>query len=380
MSLALDYRPRVFTDVAGQRATAAVLWSMASHDDVPEGLLFHGPSGTGKTTMARILGSALVCEAGPGPGASWPCGSCAACKAVRDGSSLDVIEVDAASFGTADEVRALRQRVLYGTGSGQHRVVILDECHAMSEAAFNALLKVLEEPPSGVHWVLLTTNPGKVLGTVAGRCSPFEFRRVTPAVITARLTGICTAEDIHAEPALLAALAERANGQVRDAVVLLEQARAAGITSYEQWGKLHGEPDFAPVLLSAAASGDFARAYGTLAEVLAETSDYSWVTRQLTMCLRDVLVLCCDSEIAASGTALAARQELAARLGPGRAGEAMRVLWDLHTKFRVEDRRAGLDMAVLMLAEQLGARPAVAPAAVQPKTQEELASMFGARA
>lgn len=377
-ALALKYRPRVFADVAGQRPVAAVLWSMASHRDLAPGLLFHGPSGTGKTTMARILGSALNCEQGPGPGMSWPCGSCASCQAVTAMTSLAVREVDAASYGSAADVRALRERAMYGGGPGEHKLIILDECHAMSAAAYNALLKVLEEPGGALTWLLLTTQPGKVLDTVNGRCLPFEFRRVPPAEISARLRRICDAEDIEADDDLLALFAEKAGGQVRNAVMLLEQAAEVHISAVAQWHKLHGESDFAPSLLAATARGDHAGAYAVLQETLQETGDYSWITSQLVSCLRDVLVLSAGGDIAAAGTALAARQALAAQLTRVRAADAMAVLWDLQTKIRAEDRRAGLDLAVAMLARRL--HPEQQPAAVSNGHKPELGevkAMFG---
>lgn len=375
-SLALKYRPRVFSDVAGQRVTAAVLWAMAKAGEMPPGLLFHGPSGTGKTTMARIVGAALNCESGPAPGAEWPCGACGSCLAVAGGTSLDVIEQDAASFGTADDVRALRERAQYGTG-GEYRVFILDEAHSMSRAAFDALLKILEEPPPGVVWLLLTTEPGKILDTVAGRCSPFEFRAVPLAEVVSRLWFICRQEGLDTEPELLSLLAEHAHGQLRDAVMLLEQAAAAGITAAVQWRKLHGEPDFAPGLLSAAARGNYAGAYAALGEVLAGTGDYSWVVRQLVSCLRDLLVLSAGAEVAASGSALAAREELASLVNPGRAADAMGVLWDWQTKIRTEDRRAGLDLAVSMLTERLSPRQAAPAANGHKPTVAELGEWFG---
>jgi len=376
-ALALRYRPRVFADVAGQRVTAAVLWAMASKNQMPAGLLFHGPSGTGKTTMARITGAALNCEAGPGPGSAWPCGTCVSCQAVAAGTSLAVVEQDAASFGTAADVRALREKALYGSG-GEHKVFILDEAHSMSRQAYDALLKVLEEPPPGVIWVLATTEPGKVLATVAGRCSPFEFRAVSAAEIASRLVYICRQEGLDAEEELLAVLAEHAGGQVRDAVMLLEQAVISGISTAEQWRKLHEEPDFAPVLIAAAFRGDHAGVYAALNDALAFTGDYPWVVRQLTGCLRDVLVLSAGAQITSAGPALTARRDLAAMLGASRASAAMGVLWDWQTKIRIEDRRAGLDLAVAMLVQRLCPVPQALVAANghQPGLGE-LKEMFG---
>lgn len=388
-ALALKHRPRVFADVAGQRPVAAVLWAIAERGQAPPGLLFHGPSGTGKTTMARIFGSALNCEAQDRRGVAWPCGRCASCLAIARGASLTVREVDSASYGSVSDVHALRERAMYGAAPGEHRVVILDECHAMSVAAFNALLKVLEEPPEGITWALLTTEPGKVLDTVNGRLLPFRFRRVPPREVVDRLLHICTSEGLSIDSELLALFAEQAGGQVRDAVMLLEQAAVVSITTVAQWRTLHGETDFAPALLAKAAAGDYAGARLVLRSVLEETSDYPWVAGQLAACLSDLLVLSRGAAVDAAGTALAARQDLASRLSPDRVASAMSVLWDLLSRVRVEDRRAGLELAVQEVTARLQPRE-FRPLGngngngnghgKPPVTQEELRNMFGATA
>lgn len=382
-ALALKHRPRFFADVAGQRAVAAVLWAMASNGEAPPGLLFHGPSGTGKTTTARIFGSALNCEAGDRRGVVWPCGRCASCLAVARGASLVVREVDAASFGTASDVRQLRERAMYGAAPGEHRMVILDECHAMSEAGFNAILKVLEEPPEGITWALLTTQPARVLDTVNGRCLPFRFRRVPPRIIVDRLAHICTSEGLSMDAELLTLLAQQAGGQVRDAVMLLEQAAVVSISSVEQWRKLHGESDFAPLLLAAAAAGDYPGARAVLRATLEETSDYPWVTSQLVSCLSDLLVLARGATVDAAGTALAAREALAAQLSPDRVAGAMSVLWDLLSRIRAEDRRAGLELAIQEITARLHPQPREFHVVngnghLPPPSEKELRDMFGA--
>ena len=350
-NLALRYRPAKFGEVAGQRATAAVLYAMAKKRTVPPALLFYGARGCGKTSTARILGMALNCGGEPGSASSWPCGECPSCKAVADGTSLDVLEVDAASNGSVDQIHRIRELVQYGT-AGEYRVVLLDEAHSMSRDAFNALLKVLEEPPPNTVFVLLTTEYGKILPTVASRCMPFPFARLSPAAIIARLEWICQDAGVPAAPELLAAIAGRADGAMRDAIMLLDQVASVGISTLEAWQELAGEEDFAPRLVSAAADGDHKKLFEALDQVVCHTGDYATITARLVACLRDILVLSAGGQITEQGSALEDRRELAARLDAVQVVRAMRVLWDLQVKVRTEDRRSGLELAVVMVSEQ----------------------------
>lgn len=350
--LDLVYRPHRFGEVAGQRYTVAVLHAMCKRRTVPSAMLFYGTPGSGKTTSARIVAAALNCEASPGPADIWPCGACASCKAVAAGTSLDVIEIDAASNGSVERIREIRELVQYGT-AGQYRVVILDEAHSMSRDAYNALLKVLEEPPDNTIFVLCTTEPGKVLETVVSRCSPFEFTRLPPATVIARLREVCTLEGIPASDDLLARMAEQSGGIMRNGLKLLDQAAIVGITSLGAWVKLTGDDDYAPALLSAAAQGDHVRLFGELDRILLSHGDYAQVTASLVSCLRDVLVLGAGGTVTAQGEALEARQCLAHNVEARRAVSAMRVLWDLQVRVRTEDKRAGLELAVVMVADRL---------------------------
>ena len=357
-ALALKYRPSVFSDVTGQKHVTAVLYRMARRGTL-EGrtLLLAGQRGCGKTSTARILGAALHCEAGGELTAStWPCGTCPSCLAVAAGHSLDVLELDAASHGGVDAIRDLHQLVSYGG-----RTVIVDEAHAMSRDGNNAFLKMAEEPPAGTVFMLLTTDPGRILPTVLSRCLTFTFRPIPPALITERLTQICQAEKISAELAMLEAIVEQAGGAMRDAVMLLDQAHCAGASTLASYRKLTGTHDTAVPLVTAMAAADYPVMYAHLEEALAQAGDPPSVVGQLVDCLTDLLRLRSGGTIDAQGEALAARQSLASRLDVPRLTAAMKVLWDFQTRVRVEDRRAGLKLACVVASEQLCPKQKVVP-------------------
>ena len=351
--LATRYRPQRFGDVAGQKPTVALLYLMAKRRSVPPGLLLYGERGSGKTTMGRIVGRALNCEAEPGPARSWPCGKCPSCAAVADGTFPDVEEIDAASNGGVDEARALRERALYGPSVGRCRVFVIDEAQSMTAQAFEVYLKIFEEPPPDTVFILVTTEPDSIPKTIRSRLSLFRFRPLPPQVILARLREVCEAEGFGTEPELLAAIAEMARGAMRDALVMLDQVASAGIATLAMWRELTGEGDFAPVVLAAAADGDYPAMYAALDDAMASLGDPAHVARELGGCLRDLLVLGCGGEIARQGEALAARRELAARVGVARAHAALGELWSLLSKVRADDREAGLSLAAAMIARRL---------------------------
>lgn len=376
--LALKHRPRTFGDVAGQRPAVALLYLMCKRGTVPGGMLFYGKHGTGKTSMARITAKALNCAAGPGPAAAWPCGACASCLAVDSGTHPDVEEIDAASNGTVDQVREIRARAHYGAVGDGRKVYIVDEAHGLSGAAFESLLKILEEPPPGVVFILVTTQFEHVPKTVRSRCSPFRFDPLPVGVIRDRLAAICRAEGFAVEEALLTAVAEAARGGMRDAVVRLDQVASVGIGSLEMWRELTGETDFAPALLTAAADGDFAAMYEARDRALASYGDPGQVAREVVLALRDLLVLSCGGEVPAQGGALAARQGLIARLGVPRVQAAMAVLWDLHARVRADDRETALTLALAMVARKLAPPAPIVASGNQKVPFEEIKDILGA--
>ncbi len=221
--LARKYRPHTFEDVVAQEHITKTLANSIAHDRLGSGYLFCGPRGTGKTTTARILAKAINCEKGPSP---IPCGECSSCQEITAGSSLDVLEIDAASNTGVDDIRALRENVRYMPTKGLKRVYIIDEVHRLSGAAFDALLKTLEEPPPHVMFIFATTEPGKVPETILSRTQRYDFKRVSIDDLAGHLKKLCDAESIEAEPEALKLLARKADGSVRDSLSLLDQIAA----------------------------------------------------------------------------------------------------------------------------------------------------------
>ena len=221
--LARKWRPRDFSETVGQEHVLKALINALDSGRLHHAYLFGGTRGVGKTTIARILAKALNCETGV---SATPCGKCSACREIDEGRFIDLIEVDAASKTKVDDTRELLDNVQYAPARGRFKVYLIDEVHMLSKSSFNALLKTLEEPPPHVKFLLATTDPQKLPATVLSRCLQFNLKRLTPGLIQERLAHICKAEKIKAEPAALAILARAADGSLRDALSLLDQAIA----------------------------------------------------------------------------------------------------------------------------------------------------------
>ena len=217
---ARKYRPQIFDDLVGQAHVSRTLKNAVAQNRLAHAYLFVGPRGVGKTSTARILAKSLNCVNGP---TVTPCGKCDNCREIAAGNSLDVIEIDGASNNSVDDVRQLRENVRYAPAKGRYKIYLIDEVHMLSSAAFNALLKTLEEPPEHVKFVFATTEPQKVLPTILSRCQRFDLHRIPANLIAKHLQFIAGKENITLEPAAAHAIARGAEGGLRDAESMLDQ-------------------------------------------------------------------------------------------------------------------------------------------------------------
>ncbi|MGH9534671.1 MAG: DNA polymerase III subunit gamma/tau [Terriglobales bacterium] len=290
--LARRYRPQTFAEVIGQEAAVQTLRNALTAGRVAHGFIFSGPRGVGKTTVARILAKAMNCRAAAGP-TPEPCGGCEACREIRDGNCVDVVEIDAASNRGIDEMRALRDNIRYRPARDRAKIYILDEAHQLTTDAFNALLKTLEEPPEWAVFVLATTEPDALPATIRSRCQHFAFRPVATARIRARLEEICAREGVAAEGEALAALAEAGEGSIRDALSLLDQAIAYGggeVRAEETRALLGRVSDRALAgLMAAAAAADSAGLLAGVGELLATGAAPEQLCRQWAWFVREML-------------------------------------------------------------------------------------------
>ena len=220
LPFARKYRPQGFDEIIGQGHVATTLKNAIGMDKVAHAYLFTGPRGVGKTSTARILARSLNCEKGPRP---EPCNKCASCQEISRGVSMDVIEIDGASNRGIDEIRNLRENVKFASVRGKFRIYIIDEVHMLTQEAFNALLKTLEEPPLHVKFIFATTRPYKVLPTIISRCQRFDFRKIPTRDIAKKLEEIRKKEKLDVNDEAIFLIARQADGSMRDAEIILDQ-------------------------------------------------------------------------------------------------------------------------------------------------------------
>lgn len=297
MALALyrKYRPRTFAEVIGQEHVTEPLSQALRTGRLNHAYLFSGPRGCGKTSSARILARSLNCEQGPTP---EPCGKCDSCRSLAaDGAgSIDVIEIDAASHGGVDDARELRERAFFAPASSRFKIYVIDEAHMVSSAGFNALLKLVEEPPEYVKFIFATTEPEKVLGTIKSRTHHYPFRLIPPGILRPYLEQLCSAEGVKVDPAVFPLVVRAGGGSARDSLSVLDQLIAGagpeGV-GYARAVALLGVTDSALLdeMCDALAAGDGAAAYATIDRVAEAGHDPRRFASDLLERLRDLIVL-----------------------------------------------------------------------------------------
>ena len=286
------YRPQTPTEVLGQDHVVRALTGAIREGRLHHAFLFCGPRGTGKTSTARILAKMVNCEQGP---TAEPCGVCSQCVTIREGTHLDVVEIDAASHGGVEDARELREKAPTAPVQGREKVYIIDEAQRLSREAFDALLKVFEEPPTGVRFVLATTEPHKMPATIVGRCQRFDFRRLSMEQLAEHLTDIAKREGVALEPSAAHAIARQAEGSARDAISLLDQASVLGGATIDDDAirSLLGAPrgEVQHELADAVAVGDARTAFEVVDRLVQDGQDLRNVTAESLGHFRNLLLV-----------------------------------------------------------------------------------------
>ncbi|MDL1952344.1 DNA polymerase III subunit gamma/tau, partial [Acidobacteria bacterium ACD] len=324
--LARKWRPRTFADVVGQEEIVRALVNAVTQDRLAHAYLFSGPRGVGKTTSARLLAAAINCHASDRPTPS-PCGTCASCTEVLEGRSIDALEIDGATHGKVDQARDLIEVVAFAPVRDRRKVFIIDEVHAISAAAFQALLKTLEEPPSHAVFILATTERHKIPATILSRCQRFDFRRLTDGEVAERLADIARREGFsvgdepgpeggpRVERAALSMLGAAATGSLRDGLSLFDQvaARAGGPVTAADVAALLGAPDRTALvaLLTSLLEGDRAAVLAGCARLESAGADPRSTLHDLTALVRGAVRMAADP---AAGPPAGLSEEGAARV------------------------------------------------------------------
>ena len=285
------WRPQPFDDVCGQDHITSVLRYEVSQNALSHAYLFCGSRGTGKTTCAKILAKAVNCLS---PQNGSPCGKCAACVSIDNGSATDVLEMDAASNNGVENIRDIRDEVVYTPSSLRYRVYIVDEVHMLSQSAFNALLKTLEEPPSHVIFILATTELHKLPATIVSRCQRFDFRRISLSVLAARISHIAQQEGMELEPAAAERIARMAQGGMRDAISLLElcggNRKKIDVATVDEMMGSGGREEMLAIV-EAIANAYYDTIFSVVNEAVASSRDLSVFWQDLISIYRDLLVI-----------------------------------------------------------------------------------------
>tara|TARA_R100000005_G_scaffold93163_1_gene67977 strand:+ start:98 stop:1801 length:1704 start_codon:yes stop_codon:yes gene_type:complete len=359
--LARKWRPRRFSEMVGQEHVLQALVNALDHDRLHHAYLFTGTRGVGKTTIARILAKSLNCEAGV---SSEPCGACSSCMEIAEGRSVDLLEVDAASRTKVEDTRELLENVQYAPTRSRYKVYLIDEVHMLSNSSFNALLKTLEEPPPHVKFLLATTDPQKLPATVLSRCLQFNLKNMVPEQIAAHLSAVLDAEMIRYEEPALWLLGRSADGSMRDALSLTDQAIAFGAGAITEAGvrSMLGTVDmsFVYAVLEAVAAGDAAAALAAVAHMAEHAPDFESGLDELLSLLHRVAVtqMLPDHSDNSRGDG-----ERVARLALSLTAEDAQLFYQMALNGKRDlphaaDPRSGFEMTVLRM---LAFRPLVLP-------------------
>ena len=351
------WRPTVFEDVKGQDAIVTTLKNQIRHGRIGHAYLFCGTRGTGKTTVAKILARAVNCE---DPQDGNACGNCAACRAIASGSSMNVVEIDAASNNGVDNVREIREEVQYSPAQGKYRVYIIDEVHMLSQGAFNALLKTLEEPPSYVIFILATTEPNRIPVTVLSRCQRYDFKRISTDTLRDRIRELADREGISADEEALSYIARKADGGMRDAISLLDQCAAFYMEetlTYERVLAVLGAVDNEQLSRMARScfAGNVPDLLAEIDKVVAEGKDLSVYVQDLIWYLRNLLLVSTSGagaeQLDISYEDLARLKEEQNMTDPNGIMRMIRILSETFNRMRnAANKRVLLEIAVMKIA------------------------------
>jgi DNA polymerase-3 subunit gamma/tau len=370
-ALYLKYRPQTFEEVVGQKPITRTLRNALQQGRVRHAYLFAGPRGTGKTTTARLLAKAVNCHA---PEEERPCNACPICVAINEGRLLDLIEIDAASNRGIDEIRDIREKVGFRPNEGRFKVYVLDEAHMLTEPAFNALLKTLEEPPPHVIFTLVTTDPHKIPATISSRCQRFDFRRIALQTIVERLAHIAGKEGLTVEPAALELIAQQGTGAMRDAISLLDQLASYGDEiTLDQVQMVLGTvaSEAAGQLAACLADGDAPTGLDLINRTVSDGVDPRQFGREVVETLRGLLLVRQGAGtrlLNATAEQAAEMEALAGRFSTGRLLRAIRLFNEAAT-----DLKSGLQtipqlpLEMALVESILGQEAAEAPAPNPPK-------------
>ncbi|MFK8030388.1 MAG: DNA polymerase III subunit gamma/tau [Gammaproteobacteria bacterium] len=381
--LARKWRPRNFAEMAGQEHVLRALINALDNDRLHHGFLFTGTRGVGKTTIARILAKCINCDKGV---SSTPCGECSTCQEIDDGRFVDLIEVDAASRTKVDDTRELLDNVQYAPTSGRYKVYLIDEVHMLSRHSFNALLKTLEEPPPHVKFLLATTDPQRLPATVLSRCLQFNLKRLPKDLIAERMNAICEAESFECDATALDLLAHGADGSMRDALSLLDQAVAYGSGAVKEGDvrAMLGTVDRNKVyeLARTLAQKDGKAVLEQVASMDEYAPDYSEVLQELALLLQRAAILHMTEVKPRDSQEMA---DLVVELCKQLDSEEIQLLYQIAIVGRRDlplapDVRSGFEMVLLRMLAFLPAAPGSGEPAKKKRLNKEAAVGAGSAA